>query len=220
MNLSLDLIQLQLPIFFTKYPEMTIMKADKSSIRLHGKILVHRSVKNFVICNTYTLDIVIPLESTQLPYIIDSGKHISTKYPHCYQDGSLCLATNTDIRIRFLDHFSLLEWMDEYVEPYYVTYEYYQRFNRFPFGDREHGATGIAQSYKDIFQTKSVRDAFNILLYIRNNAYRGHAACPCGSNLHLRSCHGSKILPFYQDKRLNKILLDDLKLIEEEIKSK
>lgn len=219
MILSNSVAQQQLIAFLDKYPDMKLLSSDHAdeTLHLHGTILVYRSIDNYILRKSYIIDIFIPTESDLLPYVIDSGNQISSDYHHYYSNGQLCLATDTDIRIRFINGFNLNEWMDEYVEPYFLSYEYFQRYGKFPFGEREHYFVGIVQTYQDHLQMNDLIKTLQIMHYIRDNSYRGHHACPCGSNVNMRKCHGQYMLPFYTDMRLRQILLSDLTTIEEGI---
>ena len=105
---------------------------DETQVVLTGPILVNRSSKGFQVCKEYSVKIVIPLESEELPYVLDAGNHIDSNYPHRYLSGKLCLETDANIKIRFIDGFFLEAWMIEYVEPYNFSYEFFQRYGEFP----------------------------------------------------------------------------------------
>lgn len=202
------------------YPCLEIVESDENNIRLHGSILVFRTVNDFTHHETYTLDIVIPINSTDLPYVIDSGKQIADTYHHFYPTSrKLCLETDTRIRIRFINGFNLVEWMDEFVEPYFVYYKYYQQYDSFPTGERQHGCVGILETYQDLFHTSNIKEAFWIMSYIKDSHYNGHHPCPCGCQKYIRKCHGKWILPFYNDLRMKELLLSDLTIIYEELEN-
>ena len=141
---------------------------DETQVVLTGPILVNRSSKGFQVCKEYSVKIVIPLESEELPYVLDAGNHIDSNYPHRYLSGKLCLETDANIKIRFIDGFSLEAWMIEYVEPYYFSYEFFQRYGEFPFGERGHDWEGIIQTYSDYFNEPDV------VKTIKTSVYKGY----------------------------------------------
>lgn len=144
MIFSLESIKPQLEELKIHYPDLEIVESDEKHIRFHGSILVHRTVCDFSLFKTYDIDIVVPINSNELPYAIDTGHQISDTYRHFYpKTRGLCLETDTMIRVRFIDGFNLLEWMDEFVEPYFIYYEFYQIYGTFPAGERSHGCEGI-----------------------------------------------------------------------------
>ena len=143
---------------------------------------------------------------------------IGCNYPHRYLNGKLCLETDTSIRVRFVDGFSLEAWLEEFVEPYYFSYEFYQRYGEFPFGERGHDWKGIIQTYSDYFNEPDVVKTIRLMAFISDKKYRGHILCPCGSGRRLRSCHGPFIMKYCVDNRLRKIVRDDYLLLQEMVR--
>ena len=142
---------------------------------------------------------------------------IDSDYPHRYSDGSLCLETSTTIRLRFVDGFDLVAWMDEFVEPYFFSYEYYDRYGSFPFGERPHGLNGVIHTYQELFHTDDLEKACLLLRYVAESTYRGHAPCPCGSGERLRKCHGQYLQPFMMNPKKKAIALSDLQYLRKEL---
>ena len=210
MIFTKDSAKAQIKSLLLKHPNLSIMESNEKFIRLHGKILVHRVLNDFSLRKTYVIDIHVPLNSEEIPYIIDSGNSIDSTYHHRYTNGMLCLETDSKQKIRFINGFNLIEWVDEFVEPYFVSYEYYQLYGEFPNGERQHGILGILESYQDLFHSKDIVETYKIMCYIRNTVYRGHHLCPCGSNLRLRACHGKWIFPFFTNEQIKNIMLNDL----------
>lgn len=217
MIFSLESISEQLDLLIDSYPELHVVKSDEQCVQLHGKIFVYRTICEFTLRKNYEIDILIPLNSDELPSIIDNNDQISSSYHHRYKDGKLCIDTDTMMRIRFINGFNLVEWMTDFVEPYFVYYEYYQIYGTFPLGEHEHGCIGTLETYRDLFHTTSVPNALKIMKYVKDSFYDGHHSCPCGSKKYIRKCHGKWILPFYNDKRLKNILINDLNAIYEEL---
>ena len=197
------------------YNGLKIISIDEVKILLAGHILIDRTAKGYRLCKEYHIKIVIPLNSDELPYVFDDGNHIDSNYPHRYVNGKLCLETDTAIRLRFIDGFSLDAWMSEYVETYFFSYEFYQRFGEYPFGERGHGFAGILQTYSDLFhETDSVK-IIRLMRSISTQHYRGHSSCPCGSGKKLRACHGPFVMKFYTDDRFKATVKKDYVLLEE-----
>lgn len=217
MILTAQQAQQQLNSLLMKYPELTVTEMSDSCICLCGKILVHRVIHDFSLHQKYDIEVHIPLNSDELPFIRDADQYIDPYYHHSYISGKLCLETDSKIKIRFINGFNLLEWMDEFVEPYFVSYEYYRLYGEFPNGERQHGILGVIESYQDLLHTDTLVTTYKMMLHIRDNAYRGHHTCPCGSSIHLRACHGKWVLPFYTDKRIRNIMLKDLQEFESQL---
>ena len=201
-----------------RYNGLYVNSMSEEKISLMGSITVNMSSLGFTLYKTYRVEVIIPLDSDELPYVLDVGNQIDGSYPHRYVDGKLCLETDTNIRIRFIDEFSLETWMSEYVETYFFSYEFYQRYGEFPFGERSHGFEGIIQTYSDIFKETDMRKTIRLMGSISTQQYRGHSLCPCGSDRKLRSCHGPLIMKFYTNDGLKAIVKKDYFLLEEAAK--
>lgn len=217
MIFTVETITPQITHLLQEYPGLAVVQSDSQMVRLHGHILVYRIYNDFTLRRTYTLDVVIPIGSDELPFVIDTGKHIMQDYHHYYPNGKLCLATDSQIRIRFIEGFDLVAWMSEFVEVYYFSYEYYKRFGIFPFGERAHDLLGIIQTYQDFLLARDEAEAYKLMHFIKSQVYRGHKPCPCGSGKLLRNCHGKAMLIFYKDTRIKKILINDLDAIDREL---
>ena len=207
--------QANIQLHLYKYIKMKICTMEETEIVLAGSILINRSAKGFQLYKEYSVKIVIPLESEKLPYVLDDGNHIDCNYPHRYLNGKLCLETDTSIRVRFVDGFSLEAWLEEFVEPYYFSYEFYQRYGEFPFGERGHGIEGILQIYGEYFDELDYVKVFKLMKFIQFGQYRGHLPCPCGSGKKTRSCHGKFIKKFFENSNLKIIVQSDYKIIKE-----
>ena len=193
-----------------RYNGLYVNSMSEEKISLMGSITVNMSSLGFTLYKIYRVEVIIP-------YVLDVGNQIDGSYPHRYVDGKLCLETDTNIRIRFIDGFSLETWMLEYVEIYFFSYEFHQRYGEFPFGERGHGWDGIIQTYSDFFNEADGAKTIKIMASISNDKYRGHALCPCGSGQKLRSCHGPYIMKFHTDNRLKSIVRKDFFLLQEAV---
>ena len=193
--------------------KLQIISNDDKQITLAGSILVNRESKGFKLCKGYKVTIIIPLNTDEIPYVMDIGNHIENNYSHRYSDGKLCLETDTSIKVRFVEGFSIVEWLSDYVEPYYFTYEFHKRFGEFPFGERSHDWLGILETYSELFQEEDLIKVIKIIKGISINRYCGYAPCYCGSSKELRWCHGPNIRRFYRDSRLKTIVHKDYQYI-------
>ena len=207
----------QVQRLLTVYPKLEVKESDSVKIRLSGTIEVYRSACNYTLQKEYPIELIIPIGNDDLPTVIETSNMIDASYPHRYSDGSLCLETNTAIRLRFIDGFDLVAWMDEFVEPYFFSYEFYVRYGTFPFGERPHGLNGIIHTYQEIFHTDDGGATGTLLRYAAEESYRGHVSCPCGSGEKLRKCHGQYLLPFMKNPKKKTIALADLQFLRKEL---
>ena len=206
---SVEEIVSQLEDFKIHYPNMKVLKQTSTEIRLGGSFTMHKEYGGFQVNNTYLIEIVIPISSTELPYVIDVGKHISPTYHHYYSNGKLCLETDAKILSDYVENFNIVHWMDKYVESYFYAYAYYMRFDEFPYGERSHGLEGVLEAYQELLNAKDVVETYEIMRYMYNNQYRGHFFCPCKSGKKIRNCHGPYMIKFYKNKCLNNVFVKD-----------
>ena len=195
------------------YPDLKITTSFSDEIRLRGKLHIFRTALNYTLNRSFEVELRIPINSEELPVIMDLEGAIDDSYPHRYLSGALCLETDTAIRLRFIDGFQLIPWIEEFVEPYFFSYAYYSRFGSFPFSERPHGVIGIINTYQDLFDEKDLKTTAALLRFCGERTYRGHIGCPCGSGKKLRDCHGTVLFPIMTDSRKQEIVINDLERI-------
>lgn len=138
-------------------------------------------------------EIKIKLFKDDLPKVWEVSKIVRKSYPHLYEDRGLCLATDLEQKLYLKNH-TIIEWIKEYVEKYFVSYIYYKKYGVFPFGEHSHGNKGIYEFIQMYYKIDNIREAKNIYEYVCTKKYRGHLDCPCGSKRKMRDCHGRLIL--------------------------
>lgn len=211
--ITTDRISHELQKLLQNFPELKVIEEKENFIILNGILDINVRLKNFSLKKGYLIDINIPLNNSEFPYVVDVGESINRKYPHVYSDGVLCLETEATLAYRFFEGFDLLSWVYDFVIPYYISYEYYQQYGVYPFGERSHGWKGIIESYIDIFKTNDDMSAYKIMQYISSRQYRGHMLCPCESGKKIRDCHGKYMMHYYKESNLIEILKKDLIVI-------
>lgn len=138
-------------------------------------------------------EIKIKLFNEDLPKVWELSNKVRNNYQHLYEDRRLCLATDIEQRLYLKKH-TVIEWIKEYVEKYFVSYIYYKKYGVYPFGEHSHGEKGTYEFIKMHYKMDNLNDAKSIYEYICTKKYRGHLDCPCGSGKKLRNCHGNIIL--------------------------
>ena len=200
-----------------EYPNLNVIESTPKQIRISGVIEVYRSACGYTLQKDYSIEVIFPLNNEEFPTIRETNNQIASDYPHRYEDGILCLETNTAFRMRFIEGFDFVAWMSEYVEPYFFSYEFYTRFGSLPFGERPHGLNGIIHTYQELFHTDDFVKACSLIRYVAEEVYRGHAPCPCGSEIRLRKCHGQYLQPIMMDQRKKNIVISDLQYLRNEL---
>ncbi|MCQ9209391.1 SEC-C domain-containing protein [Granulicatella seriolae] len=183
--------------FLSKYPEFTYQVKDNKKI-LEGNLHLNHEFQGVHFINDYTIQIIFDAdEAVIVPTIREISKKIVKQYSHLYTDKSLCLSTLPELYNFFKQGGEdiLVRWIDFFVIPYFFSYEYYQKYKIYPFGERSHGTLGIIEYYQEYFKVDSTDDVLNLVQYfLKCKKYRGHIQCPCGSEKKLRDCHGKEAL--------------------------
>ena len=195
------------------YPDLQISEEREESVKLRGNICVNRKISDFTLYREYKVEILLFKDESKLPEVYDVDGQIDSQYPHRYKDGKICLDTDVAIKIRFENGIDLCLWMQDFVEVFYFSYEYFKRNGEYPFGERKHGSDGVIETYGDYFHVSQKKSILNCLRYITVRGYNGHDQCPCGSGKYIRKCHGKYILPFYNNKKRQKMVKDDYEMI-------
>ena len=188
-----------------KYPNL---QYDNKKNIIVGSINICKNCNDEIIYGCY--DLLIDFNKSSIPYVYDIKKEIRRNYEHRYSNDRLCLATDIEQLLFIRNTKSICLWIEKYVESYYISYEYFQKYAIYPFGQYSHGVQGIAEYYETYFELTNKKNSLNIIKYIFLNNYRGHNLCPCGSNKKVRDCHGEFIMKCKQDVNYN-LLSEDFK---------
>lgn len=180
-----------------KYPNL---KYDDKKNILTGTINICKKCNDEIIRKSY--DLLIDFNKSSVPYVYDIGKKIKKNYEHKYVDSRLCLATDVEQFIFLQKEQKISLWIEHFVEPYFISYEYYQLYGIYPFGSYSHGKKGIIEFYEQYFNLENEKNSLDIIKYILLKKYRGHDLCPCGSNQKIRKCHKNFILACKNDPNI------------------
>lgn len=126
----------------------------------------------------------------RLPRARETAGRIERIYPHINGDGTLCLAVPVEQRRIFFEQPSLIGFVNRLVIPYLYGYCYWKQHGWHPFDEQQHGQEGIVQHYIDTLHLADELAALAVVCFLLEHGYRGHHACPCGSGLKVRKCHG------------------------------
>jgi hypothetical protein len=109
---------------------------------------------------------------------------------HKLEDGSLCLAAPTELRLGLGEAATLCDFVEGFVIPYLYGYSSFVRGGGLPYGELEHGTEGLRQYFASLFGV-SDRDA--ALEFVRLASLKKRVAnkepCPCGKRKRLGRCH-------------------------------
>lgn len=181
---------------------------------IEGEILINLHHNGYYISDTYNIKIDINKESPFNSKVYETKGAIRNDYEHKYSDGMLCLSTPIDLKVSESKNCSLVAFYNDFIEPYFFSYDYFERYGYYPFEDRRHGLEGVLDSYCDIVGIKDYSLVWELIrdIALRKYKYRGHAKCPCGSNKKARNCHPN-ILDLCKDYNVIEQVIEDYKYI-------
>jgi hypothetical protein len=139
------------------FPEMKIMeKAD--SIEFSGRFVINISQEELDIKIAPKMLIVFPKKYPAiLPKSYSLEKRI--KWTHIYpKTNELCVATDFDLIVSLSKSKSIKDYIESFLLPYFVSYEYWRKTGKPLFGDRSHGYEGIFESLGDYFKLSSKQE--------------------------------------------------------------
>ena len=196
-------------MLLAEFPSLAVKDKEAKHICIGGSLDIDVIIRDEHISNKYAIEIEIPKDyPTSLPVVKEVSERIDKSYPHRYSDTSLCLATDVDMRVSLHPEYSLAEYAKKFVVPYFASYDYYEKYSVFPFGERSHGINGNIEFYEDLFETDAYDQVYSLLEYTCKNKYRGHAVCPCHSGKRIRDCHGDAVKSLQYEGIIESIQVD------------
>ncbi|HDM9223968.1 TPA: SEC-C domain-containing protein, partial [Listeria innocua] len=171
--------------------KITSFVDNKKSITIlfyfDARVLINGA--NFLI--DYRLRIDIPKNyPLNLPQVFEYEEKQINNFPHINSDsnGTFCLGTDLDIRRKLKPDYSLSKYISLIAE-FLGIYEYYKKYNVFPYGDRSHGKMGILETYKEIFNVTTSQQVTSLMQITKLKNGSRNKKCPCNSGMKFKDCH-------------------------------
>lgn len=187
----------QIVEFLSKYSSFNIARKDIKGIELVGAYVMDAQYNGVRLTDDFLLRIMVPVDYPKaVPLVFEDSRRIPNGYEHTFQDGHLCLGVEGELVLGLENDPSLIDFFRGPVIACLYAYIFFDRYGRYPFGDRKHGAEGILQFYEEFFDVKSSISAYKLLSYAIEkppSKQKGHLLCPCGSGLRTRNCHGRSL---------------------------
>ena len=180
---------------FATYSGLEYATHENGRTVVTGPYALDASYDGIRLAEDFKLQLTIPADYPEsLPRVREISDIIAPSYEHLFADRSFCLGVQGELLIAQLKDPSLVRLYDGPVRSYLYSYLFRERYGRYPFGDRAHGAKGILQFYSELFDEPNLLRTWKLLLSAVSEEYRGHLPCPCGSGVIGRKCHGEAIL--------------------------
>ena len=157
------------------------------SVKTSSKMEINSGGRTFFL--SYMLAIVIPKNfPVDLPKTYDCSKKVNKRFDHVNPGGSLCLATDIDLRLRLQQGDPLRKYF-EIVVQYLTEFEYWSETGRYPVLPRSHGASGVVESYQELLKVDNLSIIRKLVKCIPVKSSYRNLQCPCGSGVKFKYCH-------------------------------
>ena len=183
-------------VFLDAYPLMRYRPSAKGILRLAGRLefaAVTEGAPSMTDEYRIQIDISSPLDRA-LPQVFEVGGRIPRegRY-HVNPDGSLCLGSMLRQRLILGAQPSLVDFVDKCVVPFLYGHSLRESgAAELPFGELEHGAVGLVDDYRLIFdipERDGLRRLMRLLAMKRRRANKLPCYCGCGRRFAACSQH-------------------------------
>ena len=150
--------------YMTKNHPFLKIKEKDGSVFFEGRMYIVAQSVNPVfkiqICPKIRLSINI--NGRGIPSCVYLGE--SQDYPHINKDGTLCVATDFDIMFRLQNSVCISDYIERFLKPFFLSFEYWKKTGKPLFGERSHGTQGIIESIKEYTNSHKLTNDDVVLL--------------------------------------------------------
>lgn len=79
-------------------------------------------------------------------------------YPHINKDKTLCVSTDFDIMLRLQNSVCISDYIELFLKPFFLSFEYWKETGKPLFGERSHGGRGIIESIREYTNSHKLTD--------------------------------------------------------------
>lgn len=178
-----------------KYPGLRLTPENRGWVSLAGTLaFAAQALGRERIDDEYDVEIAVPEGfPVGIPSVRETANRIPSSF-HKLKDGALCLGSPTRLRLILFESPSLLRFVERCVIPYFYGHSYFERHGTLPFGELQHGESGIRQDFASLFgvDREDVVREFVRLTSLRKR-HANKQPCPCGSRRRLGRCHHRRV---------------------------
>lgn len=116
----------------------------------------------------------------RIPWIAD--RHVNT-------NGTACVLLPDERWTVWPDESTILDFLNGPLRNFFLGQSLVEQGKPWPFGQWDHGASGIREYYAELLGTDDVQVIRGYLECLAAKKIKGHWSCPCGSGKRLRECH-------------------------------
>jgi hypothetical protein len=178
-----------------KYNLLQLGYSDLGKPFVHGTLRFHASYCDKECQGEYDVRISIPEDyPLSVPVAYEVGGAIPQGFHRYASDLHLCLGAPAAVKMTFAESPTLLGFVDKLLIPYLFSHACFVQHGQMPFGELNHGASGIIDYYQEYFGTELLA-TIKLLKILADGSrrYKSYSSCPCQSQCHLAQCHGPQI---------------------------
>jgi hypothetical protein len=173
-----------------RHPGLRIVPAASDLVLAGGLVFTAQIPGKVQISDCYQIEFRIPETfPRKVPGVCETGGRIPLSYHHL-QDGSLCLGSETRLRLMLSEGLSLVGFIDRCLIPYLYRFSYLETHGEAPFEDLEHGVSGIREDLRQLLGAKRESEVLPFIRLLgmkKQNANKER--CPCDSGDRVGRCH-------------------------------
>lgn len=171
---------------------LRIVELNASKAVLQGDYKINAQMKGKeLITDSLRLRIEIDENFPEiLPKVIDIGGRIpKSQDHHTYDDGSFCLGGDIVLKARISDDPTIGNFLYKCVDPFLYSVLYNLEHKEFPYGDLEHGESGLIACYELFFNVKGKKAVLETLRLLgKKKREANKLLCPCRCGLRVGRC--------------------------------
>jgi hypothetical protein len=177
-----------------KYPDLRLRPTTRGYVTLAGTLSFSvDGLRSERIDDNYEIEIQIPESFPErIPGVRETKGRISWSF-HKLTDGSLCLGSETRLRLIVQGCPSIVSFVERCVIPYLYGYSYFEKYGKMPFGELSHGREGILEDLAEVFGVHKDVVAGFVRLAAMKKGVANKRRCPCGSTRRVGKCHHNRI---------------------------
>lgn len=179
----------------SQYNGLHLTRDKNGEYSVNGILAFSASYTDITIEDNFEIFINIPKRYPSIPPSVkETGGRIPSEFHVNPGINTLCLGAPLEVKKNFFKNKTLIGFVDLLLIPFLYSYSYYEKKNRMPFGELRHGARGILDYYKELFQTNNTQVILNLLNLLISNSYRKNSPCPCKSGKSIKECHADILI--------------------------
>jgi hypothetical protein len=179
----------EITTFLSEYPGMTVSPVKGGAITLSGSFSYAATPSDLPrITDTYRVKIHVLSDFPQsMPEVYElDGKIPRDGNHHVNSDDTLCLGPPLRLRWKLNQNPTIVGFAEECLVPYFYSISHKLNYGTFPFGELDHGESGVIADYKELLRLPSeaqIKYALNLLGIKKRHANKQPCPCKCGTRL-------------------------------------